>query len=145
MNWGKSIVVVYTIFVIGIVFLVYKSSQQKVDLVDQNYYQQEIQFQKEIDDSKNANSHHYSAKIINKNGQEFITVDSICGKILQGDAQFYCPSDSRKDLKMILPRTADCKWLVPAGALKFASYKLKVKWSNERSESFQSVVEYVKE
>jgi hypothetical protein len=145
MNWGKSIVVVYTIFVIGIVFLVYKSSQQKIDLVDPNYYQQEIQFQKEIDDSNNANSHHYSAKIIKENGQELIVVDSGCGKILKGDAQFYCPSDSKKDVKMILPQTTDSKWKVPMNALKSASYKLKVKWSNEHLESFQSVIEYVKE
>ena len=145
MNWGKSIIIVYTIFVVGIVFLVYKSSQQKIDLVDPNYYQQEIQFQKEIDDSNNANRHYYSSKVKNENGQEFIVVDSQSGKILYGDAQFYCPSDSKKDVKMILPKTADAKWTVPSGALKPASYKLKVKWSNERSESFQSVIEYVKE
>jgi hypothetical protein len=144
MNWGKSIVVVYTIFVIGIVFLVYKSSQQKIDLVDPNYYQQEIQFQKEIDDSQNANSHHYSAYVITENGYEFIVVDSNCGKTLKGDAQFYCPSDSKKDVKMILPQTMDSKWKVPMNALKSASYKLKVKWSNEHAESFQSVIEYVK-
>ena len=145
MNWGKSIIVVYTIFVIGIVFLVYKSSQQKIDLVDPNYYQLEIQFQKEIDDSNNANREHYSAKVIKESGREFIAVDSKSGKIMKGDAQFYCPSDSKKDVKMKLPQTAVAKWLVPAGALKSASYKLKVKWSNELSESFQSVIEYVKE
>jgi len=145
MNWGKSIVVVYTIFVIGIVFLAYKSSQQKIDLVDPNYYQQEIQFQKEIDDSQNANRHHYSAKIINENGQEFIVVDSQSGKILKGDAQFYCPSDSKKDIKIILPQSRDSKWKLPMNALKAASYKLKLKWTNEHMESFQSVIEYEKE
>lgn len=145
MNWGKSIIVVYTIFVIGIVFLVYGASQQKVDLVDPNYYQQEIQFQKEINDSKNANRHHYRAIVVAENGEEFIVVDSNCGKIVKGDAQFYCPSDSKKDVKMILPHTGDSKWKVPTNALKSASYKLKVKWSNEHAESFQSVIEYVKE
>ena len=145
MNWGKSIIVVYTIFVIGIVFLVFKSSQQKIDLVDPNYYQQEIQFQKEIDDANNANIHHYRAKIMKENGQEFIAVDSGCGKILYGDAQFYCPSDSKKDVKMILPQTTDSKWKVPVVALKSASYKVKVKWNNEHSESFQAVIDYVKE
>jgi len=144
MNWGKSIIVVYTVFVLGIVFLVYKSSQQKIDLVDPNYYQQEIQFQKEIDDSQNANNHHYSANVVTENGEEFIVVDSNCGKILKGDALFYCPSDSRKDVKMILPQTNNSKWKVPMNALKSASYKLKVKWSNEHAESFQSVIEYVK-
>ena len=145
MNWGKSIIVVYTIFVIGIVFLVYKSSQQKIDLVDADYYQQEIRFQKEIDDSQNANTHHFSAKIVIEDGRECIVVDSLSGKILEGDAQFYCPSDSKKDVKMILPKTADAKWTVPSGALKPASYKLKVKWSNELSASFQSVIDYMKE
>jgi hypothetical protein len=144
MNWGKSIIVVYTIFVIGIVFLVYKSSQQKIDLVDPNYYQQEIQFQKEIDDSQNANRHHYNANVITENGEEFIVVDSNCGKILKGDAQFYCPSDSKKDVKMILPQTTNSKWKIPTNALKNATYKLKVKWMNEQSESFQSVIDYVK-
>lgn len=145
MNWGKSIIAVYTIFVIGIVFLVYKSSQQKIDLVDVNYYQQEIQFQKEIDASHNANAHHFIAKIIKSDDRQFLVLDSISGKILQGNAQFYCPSDSKKDVNMILPPTNSAKWEVPLDALKSAFYKLKVKWRNENSESFQSVIEYVKE
>jgi hypothetical protein len=44
-NWGKGIVLVYSLFVLGILFLVYQSKQQKLDLVYDDYYAQELMFQ----------------------------------------------------------------------------------------------------
>lgn len=144
MNWGKSIIVVYLFFVAGIVYLVYKSSQQKIDLVDANYYQQEIQFQKEIDATENAMNHHFSAKIVTIKNEEYIVVDSLSGITLKGDALFYCPTDSKKDVKMLLPETSSWKWKIPSESLKPATYKLKVKWINEKRENYQSEIEYHK-
>lgn len=44
-NWGVGVFVGYGLFVVFILFLVYKSTQTKVDLVAEDYYQQELQFQ----------------------------------------------------------------------------------------------------
>ena len=45
MNWGYKIMLAYVVFIAGILFLVFKSSSQKVELVTENYYEQELKFQ----------------------------------------------------------------------------------------------------
>jgi hypothetical protein len=37
-SWGYKIFMMYTAFAAGILFLAYKASQQKYDLVTENYY-----------------------------------------------------------------------------------------------------------
>ncbi len=49
MNWGVGIAIVYILFVLGMLTLVFKSRSQKIDLVTENYYQQELAYQEEID------------------------------------------------------------------------------------------------
>ena len=49
MNWGYKILIVYIVFIAGIVTLVYKSSVQNQDLVVNDYYDQELKYQDKID------------------------------------------------------------------------------------------------
>lgn len=53
-NWGKGIVMVYVLFVAGMLYLVFQSKQQKLDLVVDDYYQQELKFQGQIDAAQRA-------------------------------------------------------------------------------------------
>ena len=54
MSWGYKILGVYLVFVTGIVFLVIKSSNQKVDLVTKDYYEQELMYQDKINETARA-------------------------------------------------------------------------------------------
>ncbi len=144
MNWGKSIIVVYTFFVIGIVYLVYRSSQQTIDLVDKNYYQKEIQFQTEITASNNANQKGYVPEIKKIDGADFLVLPLLSGAILKGTAEFYCPSNSKYDVLMKLSASKMAQWKLPESAIHKSSYQVKVKWSNENHDTFQSVINYTK-
>ena len=55
-NWGYKIVLVYSVFVAGILYLVVQSSRQQMDLVTDDYYAQEIRYQEKIDQSKRASA-----------------------------------------------------------------------------------------
>ena len=55
-NWGYKILFVYILFVSGIMFLVFQSSKQKIDLVTEDYYEQEIKYQERIEQMKRANA-----------------------------------------------------------------------------------------
>ena len=48
MNWGKGIIIVMSSFVIFILTLVFILMSTRVDLTSEDYYKQEINFQKEI-------------------------------------------------------------------------------------------------
>ena len=56
MNWGYKILIVYAVFVTGIVFMVYKSSNEKMDLVTADYYGKELKFQQQIDETKRTDA-----------------------------------------------------------------------------------------
>jgi hypothetical protein len=53
-SWGHKIIFIYAAFVAGILFMVYKSSQQKFDLVEKDYYAAELKYQDVIDASARA-------------------------------------------------------------------------------------------
>jgi hypothetical protein len=55
MNWGKSIIIVYALFVIGMGYLVYRSTQEVFEVVDVDYYQREKEFSSQLDAKNNAN------------------------------------------------------------------------------------------
>jgi len=55
MNWGYKVVIVYCLFIVGILTMVYKCTQQNVDLVSENYYEQEVKYQDQYNRMQNSN------------------------------------------------------------------------------------------
>jgi len=99
MNWGHKIIVVFVVFVVGMLFLAYKSSTQNIELVTEDYYAKELVYQQKIDESKRTASlsSPVEIKLINhvltiRFPKDFVT------KEITGDATFYCPSDEKKDI-----------------------------------------------
>jgi hypothetical protein len=54
MNWGKGIVIALTLFIGFISFLVVKIMSQDVDLVSEDYYKQEIDYEARIQKEQNG-------------------------------------------------------------------------------------------
>jgi hypothetical protein len=99
MNWGYKIIVVYGVFVAGMLFLAYKSSTQNVELVTEDYYAKELVYQQKIDESKRTAS--LSAKVEIKLIDHVLTISfpkDFVTKKITGDATLYCPSDEKKDM-----------------------------------------------
>ena len=76
-NWGKGIVLVYACFVVGMLYLVFQSKQQKIDLVVDDYYQQELKFQQQIDASNRAVKAGVKARLVTHSGQQFLYLEGI--------------------------------------------------------------------
>lgn len=100
MNWGKKILLVYVTFVLGILFMVYKSSSQKADLVTTDYYAKELKYQDKIDEMGRVSS--LSAPVVFEVKDNELIIQfpkDFAGRQLTGEAVLYCPSDENKDLK----------------------------------------------
>jgi hypothetical protein len=98
MNWGYKILIVYVVFVAGIMFLVFKSSNQKMDLVTTDYYEKELKFQQKIDETTRVNALSVPVECQVNNNQLVITFPKdFAGKKLTGEATLYCPSDQDQD------------------------------------------------
>jgi hypothetical protein len=98
LNWGYKIMLVYVVFVCGIVFLVIKSFNEKVDLVTPDYYGEELKHQHLIDEklhTKNLSSP-VKYEISNHNLQIHFPKD-FEGKTIDGNLTLYCTADVSKD------------------------------------------------
>jgi nitrogen fixation protein FixH len=99
MNWGYKILFVYIIFIAGILFMVLKSSTQKMDLVTTDYYAKELKYQEKIDEGNRlgALSEEVRYQIKDKEIAIYFPKD-FSGKKITGTANLYCPSDEQKDI-----------------------------------------------
>lgn len=100
MNWGVKIVLVFIAFVTGILFMVFKSYNQKTDLVTTDYYAKELQYQEKIDKMKRVQALSAPVKFEVK-GSELIIMfpKDFSGKLLTGEVVLYYPADKNKDVK----------------------------------------------
>ena len=99
MNWGYKICIVYAVFVAGIMFMVLKSSDQKMDLVTTDYYEKELKYQDKIDETNRVCA--LSADLKYEIQKEQIIIyfpKDFTGKKITGKIELYCPSDEDKDL-----------------------------------------------
>ena len=99
-SWGYKILFVYLGFVIGIMFLVFKASQEKFDLVTDNYYDAELKYQ-DVINQKQRVAELYALPVISHSlnsvdiqlPKEFISKNAI------GELYLYRPSDATKDIR----------------------------------------------
>ena len=135
MNWGWKIALTFVGFVLFILFMVFKSLQQDFYLVAEDYYKQEIEYQKVIDGMKNANSL----------GDEFDTNYDIKAQIMhisfpkehsggiEGEIYFFRPSDSKLDLKIAIRADQNGKMNIKTESLKRGLWKLKILWTYDEN------------
>jgi len=128
MNWGYKILTVYVVFVAGILFLVFKSSSQKMDLVTTDYYAKELKYQQKIDETNRVNN--LSGPVIYEiENNELIILfpKDFAGKKLTGEAILYCPSDEDKDVKQNFD-VKDAPLAIPIPSIKTNEYELHLSW-----------------
>jgi len=99
-NWGHSIMIVYAIFVGGILVLAYKSSQQKFDLVQSDYYGAELKYQAVIDATQRANNLAEALQVERKGSLLHVTLPkSLQTNISKVTIEMYCIADEKRDMR----------------------------------------------
>ena len=128
MNWGYKILFVYAAFVVGISFLVVKSSSQKIDLVTTDYYAKELRYQQRIDETGRVNVLSEPVKYkIRDNSITVLFPQDFSDKKLRGEIVLYCPSNKDKDVKKDFSVQA-LSVAIPIGSFDKGYYILQVSW-----------------
>jgi hypothetical protein len=97
-NWGTGIAVFIGIFLLANAFVIYKSTQQRYDLVDADYYPQGLEYQKQIDRFANANSLSAGIRIEPEgSGVSIAYPPEFKGRTIKGKVLFFRPSDENAD------------------------------------------------
>ena len=128
MNWGHKILIVYLVFVVGIVFMVFKSSNQKIDLVTTDYYAKELKYQERIDAVQRTKglSSPVQFKVTNKQ----ISIQfpgELRAEVIKGTVLIYCPADERKDLQKDFT-TKNGTVILDLPAQNTGSHELQINW-----------------
>jgi hypothetical protein len=98
-NWGYSITIVYLVFAVGIMFMVYMTALQNRDLVSENYYEQELAYQKVIDQSANTAALSTPVTISRQRDQLLIELPAeFNGLSAKGKWTLYYAADKEKDM-----------------------------------------------
>ena len=131
LSWGYKIMFVYLFFVAGIVFLVFKATNEKFDLVTKNYYDEELKYQQVIDNATNAAR--LSAPVSVEKGDGKLSIrfpEEMKDKKKIVDFYLYYPADAKKDFrKTIEINDVEFSQDLPAGIK--GMYQLKLLWDTE--------------
>jgi hypothetical protein len=144
MNWGRFITFIYLAFVAGIIYLVYGSLQQDISLVDEDYYQKELAFQKEIDQSNRAVQSNQIVKVEETGNGYWIKVDSAQGSHFVADVHFYCPASKEKDKLFHFDSQNQAKWWIPSNKIQPGSYTIKTRWIADSKDTLMQETAFIK-
>jgi hypothetical protein len=100
-SWGIIIITIFTLFSAGIITMVAISMSKNTDLVSDNYYEQEIKYQKQIDLLKNSAEYRDKISASSEENEIVVNFSGIENKgNLSGEMEFYRTSDAKKDFKI---------------------------------------------
>lgn len=128
-NWGTGIFMVITLFILAVVLFFIWSSNQDINLVEENYYEKELAYQERIDRIKNTES--LGEKIEVSLSQGSLRIDfpkSLGGKGVEGNVFFYRPSDPGKDFTLPLAINDSSYQIIEARQLDPGRYIIKIDW-----------------
>ncbi|MFN8152958.1 MAG: FixH family protein [Bacteroidia bacterium] len=145
-NWGYKILILYTAFIAGILFLVYKCSQQDVDLVSENYYERELKFQDQINRTNNVamTGNTIKAEIKESEKQLLLTFpSSVSGKKISGEIHMFRPDNSKLDLKIPVDITAGLQYIDISKMAK-GFWRMQVSWQINEMPLYQEEKIFIK-
>jgi len=135
-NWGTGIVIAMMLFMTFILSFVYKSFTHEYshDLVSEDYYKDELHYQKEIDKLNNAVR--LESKIVLSNSDKGITIkfpDNFDYPNINGNISFQRYSNSVLDFNKNIELTSD-KFLIPDSLLISGKWIIKIDWNYKGEE-----------
>lgn len=98
MNWGYKIMIVYGVFVAGILLLVFQSSKQNIELVTTDYYAKELVYQQQIDAAKHTAALPSQVQVRRDSNNIIVQFpDTFDRKEVTGELHLYYPANETKD------------------------------------------------
>lgn len=134
MNWGKAIVLSFVLFATFILTIIYKMMNQRVDLVKEDYYVEELNYQKQIDRISNAKNVQ-SATVLKYSAETNEIVITLPESVKKGDVMFFRPSDKSLDFKKSFNETNTLS--IPTTTMAKGRWKVQVFWSDGQSEYYK--------
>ena len=136
-NWGWKIALLYGGFVCFMLFLVFKASQQKVELVSENYYDEELKYQGHIDKIALTDSMHAKPEWqVNGDKIAMLFPETQSKEPIKGSIHFYCPSNEKLDFNYPFSTEHQKELSITSEKLHHGTYKMKIDWKQGKSDYY---------
>lgn len=130
MNWGWSLAIASMLFMAYILFFVVRAQQNRVELVSDNYYQQELDYQSRIEAQKNSVEYKDSVSMTIFPDKIELRVPPDLAEST-GEIEFYYPASQRQDFKEVL--STDALGIQQFDRNKFASGRAEMRLKMEKN------------
>jgi hypothetical protein len=129
MNWGNKLLLTFIVFAGGMAWLVYRSMHVNFELVDKDYYKNELRYQEVIDATNQVNKLSSAVKLTQEsNGILLELPGEMKGQTITGTIFFYCAYDETRDKRIAMNINAEGKQSIETGAVEPGTYIVKISW-----------------
>jgi nitrogen fixation protein FixH len=134
MNWGTGIASLYIGFIALIGVMVTMSFNQKIDLVNEKYYEKELAFQQQINAMENAkNIAEQITHEMNAGSLNLQFPAEVGNKDSEGTIVFFRPSDATKDYECPLQLNSSNVQSISLKNLSPGMYKMQISWTRNQT------------
>ncbi|HRY98557.1 MAG TPA: FixH family protein [Bacteroidales bacterium] len=126
-GWGTGTAIFFAAFIVFMMVLVLLASRQGVQLVTEDYYEKELEFQDVQERMARADQLPEPLRWELKGNTLLLDFPEAAGVEFRGSLVFYNPSNEAKDQRMDFSTVND-SLLLDLGALTAGRYTLKVEW-----------------
>jgi hypothetical protein len=138
--WPIAIIAYFIVFIAFIVSFTAFASRQKMDLVQHDYYDDEVRYQQQLDRLNRTQRLTAQAAIAYDASSHAVTVklpSAHVGREATGQIRFYRPSDANLDLDVPLSVNSEGIQNVDTKTLRAGRWKVRVYWKVEGQEYFE--------
>src|SRR5690606_34336891 len=135
-NWGTGVVIAFVLFISFIGFLVIKMNTNKIyqhDLVTEDYYKKELEFQQKIDNAAAAAAMNYNIEVKQRAEGLLIGVpETLDDAQVKGSIYMYNPSDKKLDFTTSI-YLQQSKMLIPSKYLVEGRWDIEINWNTKNT------------
>ncbi|MBO3698195.1 FixH family protein [Roseivirga sp. E12] len=142
MNWGKKIILSFVVFIALIFTLVYVSVNTDFYLVEEDYYEQELAYEDQIQRIKNHDSL-IEKPVFNIDRRAF-TADlkfpiQLKKDMVEGKVLFYRSNSAKLDKEFELELNEAGEMIVDISRFAVGAWKVKIKWADGQKEYYKEI------
>jgi hypothetical protein len=139
LSWPMGLTLVYVSFVAALFVYLIFSLYQDVNLVTEDYYEQELKYQQHIDKVERTRqlSHKLMWQYEKAKQKILISISAEANpQEITGKAVFFRPSDSGKDIEVALNLGPDGRQEISISSMLPGLWRIKIFWNRAQEEYF---------
>jgi len=129
-TWGNAIFLVMTAFILLMTSFMIRAASNQEELVAENYYEQEVKYQEQIDKLNKTSALSGAVRMEVKGSVLVIEMPiDVRGKAITGELYLQRPSDSRADERIAVMVDTTGTMRVELGERLKGAYNVQLEWS----------------